>query len=495
MKRRNCLIIAAAALLLAGCADVPSNVREEMSILDQAVHSEPDSEATSEVSTPEKSLLKKGKLPELSAQAEQELAANRTRIVIESVRIPDADSMPVCDVKMAGAPIDNFYEICAELFPDDDTGRESPYYTLKRGDEASDKDLPAYDHSWLDGEGHLKNPNVFFLDTANFFPRSDLPNYGLMYRSSGNLFGTQTGATEYYDYMQYIPLSSDPPEVQAQKSDPIVCSRAEAVAGNDSYPMVGGGEWALKDAVGYVEKLYNSVLRKADGAPLLTYSVKEIQVLTVVPEKQYAYFFFVECADAEGRYLDCTMKNPNKKWIKKLIEGNQPFPMDYCSAVFCYQKDQFAWMQKNESFSEIKPSAEDPELLSVTEAARVIDELLAPSQLIRIPCAELNYVLVCKGYPYAQLWQQEYGYESDPDSPYADFNEMLCDKSCEFALRPVWCFRTESYSEFNRNVGYRYLVDAVTGKLWITRITNTMDAREQVYVQRIMDYINGEDIE
>jgi hypothetical protein len=313
-----------------------------------------------------------------------------------------------------------------------------------------------------------------------------------MYRSSGNLFGTQTGATEYSDYMQYIPLSSDPPEVQAQKSDPIVCSRAEAVAGNDSYPMVGGGEWALKDAVGYVEKLYNSVLRKADGAPLLTYSVKEIQVLTVVPEKQYAYFFFVECADAEGRYLDCTMKT-NKKWIKKLIEGNQPFPMDYCSAVFCYQKDQFAWMQKNESFSEIKPSAEDPELLSVTEAARVIDELLAPSQLIRIPCAELNYVLVCKGYPYAQLWQQEYGYESDPDSPYADFNEMLCDRSCEFALRPVWCFRTEAYSDFDLNVGYRYLVDAVTGKLWITRVTSNLDAREEQYVQHIIEYVNGAD--
>ena len=59
----------------------------------------------------------------------------------------------------------------------------------------------------------------------------------------------------------------------------------------------------------------------------------------------------------------------------------------------------------------------------------------------------------------------------------------------------MWCLRTQDYSEFDLNVGYSYLVDAVTGKLWFTRVTNIMDDREEQNVKRIIDYINGEDIE
>ncbi len=493
MKKSIILAAALTVVCLTGCRDVPSNVADEINILNQASRSDDSAAASSsaeEVQT-EPTLVKKGKLRELSAQSEQELAANRTRIVIESVRIPDADSMPVCDVKIGGTSLDSCYEICAELFPDDNTAKDNPVYKIQRGDEPLDKTVPAYAHPYWVGEA-LRSPNVSFIDYITFYPRSDLPNYGLVMQSTGYLKGTQTGVTEYSGYTDYIPLSSDTPDIASQKKPPIHYTRAEAVEKNTVYPMAEGGEWAMKDAVDFVEQTFNNTISKSNVIPL-HYSVKDVYVLTV-SEQQFAYFFFVDCADSAGRLFDCSMKY-SEKWLKNQIESGKPYPMENYSIAYCTGKEKLNGFEKNETFSEIMPTQENSELLSVTEAARVIDELLAPSQAIRIPCAELNYVLMCKGCPYLEKW----GLEVDPQFQNSSFAYSYFPNyartTCDFEIRPMWCLRTQDYSEFDLNVGYSYLVDAVTGKLWFTRVTTIMDDREEQNVKRIIDYINGEDIE
>lgn len=487
-----------ACLTLCGCAEVPSDVAQEIEILDQV--SKADSSAASDSTAVSDSgaetgtgsaIRKTGTVRELAAQAEQELAENHSRIVIESVRIPDADSMPVCDVKIGGAPFETFSEICAAVFPDENTQPDNPVYQMQRGSDPLDEALPAYDHPYWEGE-HLRSPNVSFIDYITFYPRSDLPNYGLVMQSTGYLKGTQTGVTEYSGYTDYIPLSSDTPDIASQKKPPIHYTRAEAVEKNTVYPMAEGSEWALKDAVQYVEQIYNTTLSKSNAIPL-HYSVKDVYVLTV-SEQQFAYFFFVDCADSAGRLFDCSMKY-SEKWLKNQIESGKPYPMENYSIAYCTGIEKLNWFEKNETFSEIMPTQENPELLSVTEAARVIDELLAPSQAIRIPCAELNYVLMCKGCPYLEKW----GLEVDPQFQNSSFAYSYFPNyartTCDFEIRPMWCLRTQDYSEFDLNVGYSYLVDAVTGKLWFTRVTNIMDDREEQNVKRIIDYINGEDIE
>lgn len=484
MKRKIMIRVSAllCAALLTGCAEVPSEVAQEIEILDHV--SEAESRPAQEDSTA--SIAERGTLAALRAQAEQELAENHSRMVIESVRMPDSDDMPVCDVKIGGAPFETFSEICAVFFPDENTQPDNPVYQIQRGSDPIDEAVPAYDHPYWEGE-HLKAPNVSFVDYITFYPHGLDKPYGLQW-DTGYVRVSQTGWSEYAGYNGYVPSISDPPEERCRKKQPVKYTRAEALASDDRCEMVSGGEWAVADAVRYVEAVYNETLHKADVLDF-TYTVHDVSALYIFEAEAYAYYFTVQFADAQGNPFDCG-DTYVQRLIKSRIETGRSFPMELGSFAYCYGKEQLAVAEKSYTISEMTPTQTDPELLSVTAAAAVIDELLAPAQAIRIPCAELNYVLLCKGYPYTQQWE----IETDPTGGFAaGYFPNLARRDCDFEIRPMWCFRSENYSDLDLNLGFVYMVDAVSGRLWILRTPSQMDQRDLTLYERIDAYTKGDD--
>lgn len=470
--------------LFTGCAEVPSNVAEEVSVLDHSSRSG-DSAAASPVSDEshsDQTILKKGKLPQIIAQTEYELNTEGSRFVIDSVRLPNAKDMPVCDVKVGGASFDSFYEICHLMFPNENTNKDSPNYSLNYGDAPIDKTAPAYEHPFEGDDGLLRSPNVSFMDYITFSPHANDIEYGAVQWDTGFIKGSQIGGNEYSHYYNFIPH-----DATERRNKPIRrYSREEAVKQNDSYIMVSGEEWPLTSAVEYIENQYNSMLSKTD---ILTfhYQVKEIDVINI-SDNQYGYYFLVEFTDEEGRYYDTCLKY-TQKWIKKQIEENKPFPMENGGCAYCYEKNRIAYIEKGFTYSEIAPTTKNAEIISLGEATKTLDQLLAPSQVIHIPCVELNYVLICKGYPFLSKW----GLTPQEDSAYASYYySNLARRDCEFEIRPMWCFRSAEFTDLDYNLGNAYFVDAITGKVWVIRISSYMNETEAKNLDKILAYLNDE---
>ena len=389
--------------------------------------------------------------------------------------------MPVCSVQIGGASFDDsFYQIGSSLFPNDSVSKQNTNITLTHWNEPTQKEYPPYDHPF-EADGNIYGPNIDFIDYMVFRPHSDDIIYGLYQWDTGFVKGSQTGTTNFSNFNAYIPKKATEKEKQY-----IQYSREEAFVKNEAYEMVSGEKWKMQDAVHYVENVYNTVLSKADVLSF-HYAVKEIDVLKI-SEHQYGYYFIMQMSDQSGHLFDAGSKY-TQRWIKKQIEDNKPFPMENYCCAYCYEKEQLSYFEKGFTYSEITPSQETAEILSVSAAAEVIDHALAPSQVFRIPCAELNYVLICKGYPYLEKW----GLETDTESAYASYYyPHLARRECEFELRPMWCFRTDQYSDLNQNTGYAFMVDAVNGKLWVIRVSNYLVGNEKDDADRILAYVNGE---
>ena len=463
MKIKRSVLVCLMLPLLTGCAEsVPQNVQSS-GIPGQV--SPPPAYAERPTYT----------LNALRARLGDELRQNDSGITIESAALPEADEMPVCSVKIGGAPLDTGYDICKALFPQDNTAADSPAYSFRKWDDPLDASEPAHTQPYAAGDA-LYAPNISFMDILTFAPET-LENRYLIQWDTGFLKASQTRQTSWNDYLG-----------MAQRAPAIRYSRAEAVGKNDVYPMAEGGEWALADAVAYAEAVFRDTLSAADALPLC-YTVRDVYVLTL-DENRFAYYFTVQMSDSEGRPFDSTRRY-QEQMLKRRIESGSPFPMELSCKVYCTGKELLAYVEKSCSFSAITPQQEGAQLLSVTDAAKIIREQLNPPERLRIPCAELCYVLLCEGYPYTKLWNLR----TDSSTGFAAaYYPNLCRRSCDFVLRPMWCFRTEDFAELDSAKGFAFYVDAVSGQLYVIRCDQQPTGRSVGLSVHIEDYLAKEEL-
>ncbi len=225
---------------------------------------------------------------------------------------------------------------------------------------------------------------------------------------------------------------------------------AQTPAEDEVYTMQDGQEWNVCEAIDFMEDFWAEYIAPSDPADY-TYSVKSLLILELGDDK-YGYLFAMQKQDENGNYLDVDFSDYYFA-DKNTIPNDEPFVYTNRLYSYCAQKEVLNQFNKDFSFSYEKAQDQGDDLLSLGAAMDVLSEALAPNIGLTLT-AELNYVVMCKGYPYYQIWE------------YPEFYEHVCLTECDFEIRPVWCFRPEGQCYLMNSVeADRYYVDAVTGEV------------------------------
>lgn len=417
-------------LLLSGCAEVPNNVKEEISIRDNSQEKPVD----------EIEYLKWGNIEEIRGQMETDLQKTYSNLDIKNARVGTGTLMPVYDVKIAGAGYDGFKPLIKFLFNNQyDYDDESQYFQYEKY-AANDINYPATREPMdYDNDGKINTPNSWSFGIYGFRPDNDDQTKSIYAYTSGNCWGSPLGQNNSEKYF-----------FEAYSAWEIYDLQYEVISEELTYRMNDGQEWKVLEAVEYVERFWNDYLCKFDPQKY-EYKVKYLYVVNFWDDT-YGYFFNIQKVDENGNYLDT-----DKFYLQDndAIQNNQPFLMENGGMTWCCGKEEITRFIKDFSMEYLEQTDEGDKLLSLGAASDILSDSLASENIVQIESAELNYVLTCKGYPYFQIWE------------YPEYYEDVCRDTCEFELHPYWCFRPEQCVWLKEGQLEIYFVDALTGNVLI----------------------------
>lgn len=444
-KYQLLFIVILACALLCGCVATPENLnsnKETVQAEQSGTSTVTKGEETSDITElfDFSSLVERGNVKVIREQLELDLKKTYKNINVKRARVGTGEVMPVYDIKIGGNPDYDLKKLANFLYSDSfDTGNAELYSKMSVGDAIDDRH-PAFTKPTLDeSTGHIFTINAYEYGIDKFTPGDDYTQSSFYY-SIGNVWGSQTGSghgeNSFYDFEKFkiavrYDLDYDTPE------DSTV------------YKMSNGEEWSISEAVGFVEDFWNNYLSPSDPEKFIYY-VKTVWVLST-GDDSFGYLFEMQRQDESGNYYDVESANIYLFDEKNpYIVGGDSFVYSNEQMTWCSDKEVITRYIKSFSFSFDDTTNDGDNLLSLGAAADILSNTLAP-HINRELTAELNYVTVCKSYPYYQTWEYPY------------YSNSTCITSCEFELRPLWCFRKEQCTLKMPYSAEVYFVDAVTG--------------------------------
>lgn len=431
MKKRKKVIYTMITMLflLSGCAEVPDNIKQEISIRDNS-QVDPVGEAE---------YLEWGNVEEIRGQLERDLQKTYSNLDIENARVGNGTLMPVYDVKITGAGYDGFKPLIRFLFKDQYDYEDKELYYEYEKYAANDKNYPATKEPMdYDNDGKINTPNSWAYGVYGFRPDKNDQTKSIYAYSTGNCWGSPLGSSNSKKYF-----------FEAYSAWKTYDLQYEVIAEDLSYKMNDGQDWNVLEAVEYIEAFWNDRLSEFDPQKY-EYKVKKLCVVNFWDET-YGYFFSMQTIDENGNYLDT-----DNIYVRdtEAIQSNQPFLMENGGVIWCCGKEEITRFIKEFSMEYLKQTDNGDRLLSLGAASDILSGSLASENVVRIESAELNYVLTCKGYPYFQIWE------------YPAYYAATCRDTCEFEIRPYWCFRPEQCTWLGDDLEV-YFVDALTGDVLI----------------------------
>ena len=225
---------------------------------------------------------------------------------------------------------------------------------------------------------------------------------------------------------------------------------------DESYVMVDGEEWNTLEAIEFVETFWKDYITPSDTYNF-TYSVKALYVVKI-DDSHFAYLFEMQRQDEAGNYYD--VDKTDFYFSNNEILDGIPFPYTNRLVTYCAEKESISRFGKDFSFTLTDKTDNGDDLLALGAAAELLSEALAPNLKLHLT-AELNYMVVCKGYHCADSWIKK------------DFYNDLFLRESDFEIRPYWCFKPVGQCFLmNEIMAERYYVDAVTGE--VSTITRGM---------------------
>ena len=428
-------------ILLTSCAKAPDNVQEQADILDGKSST---TQSDDKVLNNEK--ITSGTLEQIRNQLASDLENNNTRIRVDNARVGTGTIMPTYDIKIRDGEFDGFKDLVNLFFGDEfDAYNDSLYEftdrtTLSHKDHTVGSDNP-YDIN------HLKTT---IIDILKFQPYGVPGNSGIAAFNTGAVWGAADSVySEDGSNLSFTYVERELKELIQTNKDDL----------SKSYPMVDGTEWKVSDAIKYAEEFFNNEYLMGFEISPAVYEVQYVYVYTL-DNGNYGYYFQFSRKDENGNYLDSNYP-PFPDIQLKEIANNQPFFITHRSSLWTYEKNKIIHFAKDYSFEYQEPKDSGDKLLSLGEAISVLDEKLAPEKAFSIPCAELSYVIYCKGYPFYDAW----GVDKNDDY----YHDFICLMNCEFEIKPIWVFKTADCMPW-MIPGEIYYVDAVTGEMLIRKI-------------------------
>lgn len=379
----------------------------------------------------------RGDVEEISNKLESDLLKTYGNINIIQAHVGMGKTMPSYDVEIVGNSEFKFQTIIDVLY---ETGA-NPNYTVYEKGAPIYKEYPAtFEPSNYAGDG-IRTPNSYAYTIKEFIASEEDFTKSVYSYSMGDIWGSQTGAShcEYYYFEDYYVFET-------------YNLLYDIIPENKEYRMSDGESWNLGDAVEYVENFWNTYLSESD-ATSYTYIVKNAYVIKLNTE-EYGFLFEMIRMDGNGNFYDV-----DSGYIENesAIQNNEPFLFGNPQFTWFAEKEKLTRFSKDFSILPIKQTSEGKDLLTLYSAGEILSESLAPNINLTIDSAELNYVAVCKGYPYFQIWE------------YPSYYKGICLNTCEFEIKPFWCFRTKQNTLLDRMTCQIYFVDAVSGELHIMK--------------------------
>lgn len=447
MKKTISIIIVyvLACTLLCSCAEVPESLSNSGNTGINIINSDfqyTDNTSNIENIENKTEISERGNLSVIRSQLKSDLSKTYPNIKIENARVSDGSIMPTFDIKIGGNSNFNFKNIIEYLYSDRfDINNDSFYTKIYKG-ESMDPDYPATLEPTYTENG-IRNPNASDYDIDEFAPdkNSDYTLSTYSY-STGAVWGSETGGGLYNDYYWFDAYTI------YERYDLKYNYPVEDL----SYKMTDGNEWSATEAIAFVENFWNTYLSPSDPEKF-EYSVKTLFVI-LLSEDTYGYLFELERKDENGNYfdVDCGYKQDNEA-----IESGDPFKIGNTQMTWSIEKETITRFTKNFSFNYEKQTNDGNDFLTLGKAADILSESLAPNINLDIYSAELNYVVVCKKYPFFEIWEYPWYYES------------ICLDRCDFEIKPFWCFRTDKSTLMNAGNCEIYFIDAVTGELSVMK--------------------------
>lgn len=448
-------------LCLCSCVETPATLKDEttkpstQSSLSETASQENDKEFQPEdVAQEPIASIERGDLNAIRAQLESDLQKTYKNITVTSARVSEAEAMPVYDIKIGRNPDYDFTKLVERLYSDRFDCSDKKYNVHRRkGDliDPYDKFPPHDKPTYYEDEDVVRTINVLYIDIDRFTPDyNNDPSLGAYMYSTGNVWGSQSGGgmgkkiEDWYIY-QICDIY--------KRYDLDV----ESPAPDEAYTMQDGQEWNVCEAIDFMEGFWAEYIAPSDPADY-TYSVKSLLILELGDGK-YSYLFAMQKQDEFGNYLDVDYSEYYFT-DEDTIPSGESFVYPNQLFAYCAQKEVLNKFNKDFSFSYEKAQDQGDDLLSLGAAMDALSEALAPNIGLTLT-AELNYVIMCKGYPYFQIWE------------HPEFYQHVCLTECDFEIRSVWCFRSEGQCYLmNQIEADRYFVDATTGE--VSTITRGM---------------------
>lgn len=452
----KCFFAAAALAMLVGCVDIPDSLKEKQTVpsagggsaaltvqSDEVLPKDdafPKTENTAEKAAP---LTESGNISRIRSQLSLDLLKTYKNIKILNARVGEGEVMPTYDIEIGGNPDFTLENTVKFLYSDrvDDVGNMK-YRRYKKAGDIIDKDTEKYGaHSepfYAEDEGVVYNKNVLLYDIDIFQPDKEKDeSFSSFHYSTGNVWGSETGG-QFTGYAKYW-FESFPTAVTYNLD-------YEKPAEDVSYKMSDGKEWNLKDAITYIETFWNDYLAESDPDDF-EYVVKSVKIKDF-GDSTYGYCFTLQRKDKNGNWYD--VDELPYTYFEDSIQGGKPYMVFNNNMTWCAEKEVITRYIKDFSFSLGNATDTGDDLLTLGKASDILSEALAPNINLELN-AELNYIVMCKSYPYYSIWK------------YPEYYWDTALTTCDFEIKPFWTFRDAENTDTSFGTSEIYMVDAVGG--------------------------------
>lgn len=410
-----------------GCEKAPEEVIKENEILNNA-----------EIPSDKDNLIEYATMDEIRASVDEVIKNNTTNIQVDKIHISEGKTMPSYTVKLKKAfdeqdlvEIDNLmtylygeydntigFDNASGFYEDYDITSEQ--YWFGKDDSGREMDILNYHPANIDV---MQGGILLWSCGWSYVVDSTVFDYG-----NGNICSNE------YLVKEYFPLFGDE-------------------YGDDAYILTDGKEMKVSDAVKMVEDFYNNKISVLTDN---TVSFRAQQVDVYGDEGVHVISVYVQMVDKNGNNFD------NRDFHMNLPESYNDGKTPY---IFYHQcKSDVTRTDKLTDYCiEFVPVMDEvinngEELVSFESALNILSSRLATSAMYEFDAIELKYYMVA---------------EAEKDSLPLDENGEPLQMGDwyfkdEIKVRPYWAFTDYDMNTRHGSVsGGEYLIDAVTGELYI----------------------------
>lgn len=328
-----------------------------------------------------------GSLETIRNQLENDIAKEYENITVKRARVGTAQAMPTYDIAIGMSEDYDFSNLLGFLYEDRFNFSDESLYKIQHKGDKIDPNLPAYEEPQYDEEtGNYINSNIMEYDLIGFRPSNEDYTLSCYSYSFGNLWGSATGSKDYSTYFAF--------EKYRDQIEHRYDFDYDTVPKDLSYKMTGGEDWGVLEAKSFVESFWNEQLGQNDAMDF-THTVKTMWVLKIGSDK-FGYLFEIQRQDAFGNYYETDERYTRDD---AAIEAGKPFMFDNGMSTWCADKETITYFHKDYTFKHEQMTNDGKELISLRKASDILSEAIAPNINLELT-AELNYVTICKGYPY-----------------------------------------------------------------------------------------------